>query len=54
MGVQLGLTLWEELRLREFENKILRGIFGSRIKSGEATGGIKRNFIICPLRQILL
>jgi hypothetical protein len=29
MGVKLGLTLREEHRLRMYENKVLRRIFGS-------------------------
>jgi acid phosphatase family membrane protein YuiD len=48
MGVKLGLILWEEYRLRVFENRVLRGIFGH--KRYEATGGwancIMRSFII--------
>jgi hypothetical protein len=30
MGVELGLTLREERRLRMFENRMLRMIFGSK------------------------
>jgi hypothetical protein len=30
MGVKLGLTLSEEHRLRVFENRVLRGIFGPK------------------------
>ena len=30
MGVELALTLREEQRLRMFENKVLRNIFGLR------------------------
>jgi hypothetical protein len=29
MGVELGLILKEELRLRVFENRVLKRIFGS-------------------------
>jgi hypothetical protein len=36
MGVILGLTLREEHRLRVFENRVLRKIFGP--KKGEVTG----------------
>jgi hypothetical protein len=36
MGVKRGLTLREEHRLRVFENRVLRRIFGS--KRGEVTG----------------
>jgi hypothetical protein len=28
MGIKLGLTLWEEHRLRMFERRVLRRIFG--------------------------
>jgi hypothetical protein len=30
MGVKLGLTLWEEHRLRVLQNRVLRGIFDQR------------------------
>jgi hypothetical protein len=44
----------EEHRLREFENRFLRRIFGP--KRDEVTGGWRRmhneSFIICTLRQI--
>jgi hypothetical protein len=36
MGVKLGLTLREEHRLRVFENRVLRRIFGP--KRNEVTG----------------
>jgi hypothetical protein len=36
MGVKLGLTLREKQRLRVFENRVLRRIFGS--KRDEVTG----------------
>jgi hypothetical protein len=36
MGVKLGLTLREEHRLRVFENRVLRRIFGA--KRNEVTG----------------
>jgi hypothetical protein len=36
MGVKLGLTLREEHRLRVFENRVLRRIFGP--KRDEVTG----------------
>jgi hypothetical protein len=42
----------EEHRLKVFENRVLRRIFGS--KSEEVAGGIMRNFINCMLHQILL
>jgi hypothetical protein len=40
MGVKLGLTLREEQRLRVFENRGLRRIFGP--KRDEATGEWRR------------
>jgi hypothetical protein len=41
MDVKLGLlTLREEHRLRVFENRLLRSIFGS--KSDEVTGGLRK------------
>jgi hypothetical protein len=41
MGVKLGLlTLREELRLRVFENRVLRRIFG--LKRGEVMGGWRK------------
>jgi hypothetical protein len=40
MGVKLGLTLMEEHRLRVFENRVLRRIFGP--KSDEVTGEWRR------------
>ena len=36
MGVKLGITLWEELRLTVFETRVLRKIFGP--KSDKVTG----------------
>jgi hypothetical protein len=40
MGVKLGLTLSQEHRLRVFENRVLRGIFGP--KGDEVTGEWKK------------
>jgi hypothetical protein len=40
MGVKLGLTLREEHRLRVFQNKVLRRIFG--LKRDEVTGGWRK------------
>ena len=40
MGVKLGLTLREESRLREFEYRVLRKIFGPEKK--QVTGGWRR------------
>jgi hypothetical protein len=46
-----SLTLREEHRLRVFENKVLRRIFGP--KRHEVTGNcIMRSFVICTLRQV--
>jgi hypothetical protein len=50
-----SLTLREEQRLRVFENRVLRGIFGA--KRDEATGigedYITRNLMTCTHHQIL-
>jgi hypothetical protein len=40
MGVKLGLTLREEHRLRVFENRVLRRIYG--LKRDEVTGGWRK------------
>jgi hypothetical protein len=40
MGVELGLSLREEHRLRVFENRVLRRIFGP--KRDEETGGWRK------------
>jgi hypothetical protein len=47
-----SLSLREEHRLRVFENRVLRRIFGP--KRGEVTGEnyIMRSFITCTLLQI--
>jgi hypothetical protein len=49
-----SLTLREDHRLRVFENRVLRGIFGP--KRNEVTGGwrncIMRGFITCTLLQV--
>jgi hypothetical protein len=51
-----SLTLREGHRLRVFENKVLRRIFGP--KRDEVNGGgencIMTRFVICTLRQVLL
>jgi hypothetical protein len=54
MGVKLGLlTLREEHRLRAFENRVLRRIFG--LKRDEVTGGWRKlSFTTCILRQVQL
>jgi hypothetical protein len=48
------LTLREEHRLRVFENRVLKRIFGP--KRNEVTGGwrscIIRSFVICTLHQV--
>jgi hypothetical protein len=47
MGVKLGLqTLRDERRLREFENRVLRKIFGSK-KEWSRENFILRSFMIC-------
>jgi hypothetical protein len=49
-----SLTLKKEHRLRVFENRLLRRIFGP--EGDEVTGGgeicITRSFVICTLRQV--
>jgi hypothetical protein len=56
MAVKLGLTLREEHRLRVFENRVLRRIFGP--KRAEITKEWRKlhngSFIICTCHQILL
>jgi hypothetical protein len=62
-GLQVGLHGWgissfllrEENRLRVFENRVLRGIFGPKMKWKE-TGEdyIMRSFITCTLHKMLL
>jgi hypothetical protein len=50
-----SLTLGEEYRLRVFENRVLRRIFGHKGRKGD--GGencIIMNFLACILRRILL
>jgi hypothetical protein len=46
-----SLTLREEYRLRVFENRVLRRIFGSR-QQGSKEDNIKRSFIFLTLHQI--
>ena len=47
------LTLREERRLRVFENRILRGIFGpKRDGMGSGEGSTTRNFIIYTVHLI--
>jgi hypothetical protein len=51
MGVKPGLTLREEHRLRVFENRVLRRIFGPKrdeVKEG-GENCILRNSMICTL-----
>jgi len=49
-----SLTLREEHRLRVFENRALRRIFGTRKWRKAAENCIMKSFIICTLHQILL
>jgi hypothetical protein len=50
-----SLKLWEDGRLRMFENRVLRGIFGP--KRDEVTGdgekSIMRNLMICTPHPLL-
>jgi hypothetical protein len=45
-----SLTLREEHKLRVFENRLLRRIFGPKMEGGESC--ITKSFIICTLRQV--
>jgi hypothetical protein len=49
-----GLTLKEELRLRVFENRILKRIFvgPKRGENGEGKGSTMRKFIFCTVHLI--
>jgi hypothetical protein len=49
-----SLTLREEHRLRVFENRVLRKIFGPKRDevTGEWSNCIKMSFVICTLRQV--
>jgi hypothetical protein len=49
-----SLTLREEHRLRVFENKVLRRIFGPKRDevTSEWRNCITRNFMICTLSQV--
>jgi hypothetical protein len=51
-----SFTLGEEHRLRVFENKVLRGIFGPKREENLDHGEncIMMNFTACILRRILL
>jgi hypothetical protein len=55
MGVKLkSLKLREEHRLRVFENRMLRRVFGPKRKWQEAIEDcIMRSFITCMLHQVL-
>ena len=46
-----SLTLWEECRLRVFENKVLSRIFGTR-QEGSGEDYITRSFMLCIPHQI--
>jgi hypothetical protein len=49
-----SLTLGEEYRLRVFENKVLRRIFGPKRKTDHGENCIMMNFTACILHKILL
>jgi hypothetical protein len=51
-----ALTLREEHRLRVFENRVLRRIFGPKRERERENGEncITRSFVICTLRQVYL
>jgi hypothetical protein len=48
-----SLTFGEEHRLRFFENRVLRRIFGPK-REDHGENCIMMNFIICTLHRILL
>jgi hypothetical protein len=50
-----SLTLREEHRLRVFENRVLRRIFGPKRDevTGEWRNCITKSFVICTLRQVI-
>jgi hypothetical protein len=47
-----SLTLREEHRLRLFENRVLRRIFGPKRDEVNEENCITRRFMICTLRQV--
>jgi hypothetical protein len=51
-----SFTLREEHRLRVFENRVLRRIFGPKRDEGQKVGEncIMRSCIVCTLRPVLL
>jgi hypothetical protein len=49
-----SLTLKEKRRLRVFENRVLRGIFGPKSKQGNEENFIMRSFMICTPRHSYL
>jgi hypothetical protein len=55
-GETWSLTLREEHRLRVFENRVLRRIFGPKRDdvTGEGENCTEGSFIICTYHQILL
>jgi hypothetical protein len=46
-----SLTLREEQRLKGFENRVLRRIFGPKRDEVRGENSITRSFMICTLRQ---
>jgi hypothetical protein len=49
-----SITLREEHRLRVFENRVLRKIFGPKREEDRGENCIMMNFIACILHRILL
>jgi hypothetical protein len=47
-----SLTLREEYRLRVFENRVQRRIFGQKRDEETGENCIRRGFVICTLRQV--
>jgi len=56
MCEKLGLSWREKHRLRVFENRVLRKIFGCNRDEVTGTGGeyIERSLMICTPHQILI
>jgi hypothetical protein len=52
--MKCSLTVREEHRLRMFENRVLRRIFGSQREevAGDGRNCIMRSFITCTLPQV--
>ena len=49
-----SLMLKEECKLRVFENRIIRRIFGPKMRMGSGEGPTIRNFIVCTVCLIYI